>query len=70
MSGACVKRFFKLMVQCVGVFCKYKRAVFLWYNSGYFYRITNAKNGALIESKTRSLFLWNKAIKTYNLNFL
>ncbi|EMH17915.1 hypothetical protein HMPREF1448_00657 [Helicobacter pylori HP260AFi] len=51
-------------------FCKCKRAVFLWYNSGYFYRITNAKNGALIESKTRSLFLWNKAIKTYNLNFL
>ncbi|EMG85418.1 hypothetical protein HMPREF1396_01516 [Helicobacter pylori GAM114Ai] len=36
MSGVCVKRFFKLMVQCVGVFYKYKRAVFLWYNGGYF----------------------------------
>ncbi len=30
------KAFFKLMAQCIGVFANAKRAVFLWYNSGYF----------------------------------
>lgn len=36
MGSVYVKRFFKLMAQCTGVFAKDKRAVFLWYNSGYF----------------------------------
>ncbi|EJB33080.1 hypothetical protein HPNQ4044_1633 [Helicobacter pylori NQ4044] len=36
MSGVCVKRFFKSHGTMHRCFCKYKRAVFLWYNSGYF----------------------------------
>lgn len=50
------------MVQCIGVFANTSER-FSYGIIAVIFRITNAKNSALIESKTRSLFYGTKPSK-------